>query len=74
MEYNNIGGIGMDININNDDYKLLLEMMGEDIQNQVNWLKTKKEPHYKLFNAGQIKAFEHVLTLIAVNDDDREAI
>ena len=62
------------MDINNEDYKLLLEMMEEEIHNQVNWLKTKKEPHYKLFNAGQIKAFKHVLTLIAVNDDDREAI
>ena len=62
------------MSIKNEDYKLLLEMMEEEIRNQINWLKTKTEPHYKLFNAGQIKALEYVLALMAVNDDDREAM
>lgn len=72
MENNNLGGIRMEIT--QDDYRLLLEMMEEEIRNKVIWLKTKKEPQYKLFNAGQIKAYEHVLSILAVNEDNREAI
>ena len=48
-------------------------MMEEEIRNQVNWLKIKKEPQYKLFNAGQIKAYENVLSFLAVDEDNRGA-
>lgn len=57
-----------------EDFKVLLEMTKEEILNQIHWLNTKKEPHYRLFNAGQIKALEFVLCLLAVGDDDREAM
>ncbi|MFC7685789.1 hypothetical protein [Ureibacillus sp. GCM10028918] len=64
----------MEMEITNEDYKLLQEMLGEEIRSQVNWLKTKKDPQYKLFNAGQVKAFEHVLDLLEVNEENREAV
>lgn len=60
--------------ITNEDYKLLQEMLEEEIRSQLNWLKTKRDPQYKVFNAGQIKAFEHVLGLLEVNEENREAI
>ncbi|WP_409303096.1 hypothetical protein [Peribacillus sp. SCS-155] len=59
--------------ISAQEYELLLEMVQDDISRQVNWLKTKSDSHYKLFNAGQMKAVQHVLDLLAVNND-REAI
>ncbi|WP_159434209.1 hypothetical protein [Domibacillus mangrovi] len=55
------------MNISSEEYQIFFEMMEEEITSQVNWLKTKSEPHYKLFNAGQIKAFKHVLDLLAVH-------
>ncbi|MFC7685786.1 hypothetical protein [Ureibacillus sp. GCM10028918] len=55
------------------DYNLLLEMVEDKIRDQVNELKTKRAPYQnRLFNAGQIRAFEHVLSLLAVNDDTRQ--
>ena len=56
------------------DYNLLLEMVEDKIRDQVNELKTKTSPYQnRLFNAGQIRAFEYVLSLLAVNDDTRKA-
>lgn len=57
------------------DYNLLLEMVEDKIRDQVNELKTKRITYQdRLYNAGQIRAFEYVLSLLAVNDDTRKAI
>jgi hypothetical protein len=56
----------MDINV--QELKLLLEMIEEDIKDKIDWLKSKHEPQYKLYNAGQIKAFKHVLDLMVINN------
>jgi hypothetical protein len=56
----------MDINV--QELTLLLEMIEEDIKNKVDWLKSKNEPQYKLYNAGQIKAFKYVLDLMVINN------
>lgn len=57
------------MHISDEEYKLLVEMVQEDVRRQMNWLQTKVDPQYKLYNAGQKKAFQYVLDLLAVNDD-----
>ncbi|WP_143414891.1 hypothetical protein [Geobacillus sp. E263] len=53
------------VNFGLEDYEVFFELLREDVQDQIRWLKSRKDPKYRLYNAGQIRALEYVLDIIS---------